>query len=55
MAESHASQYPPHEELVEIKERLREGKLKPEDIRVLEKMVVSVEQASKALRAAMVE
>jgi hypothetical protein len=55
MAESRMSEYPPQEELVAIRERLREGKLTPEDIRALEKIVVSVEQASKALRAAMVE
>jgi hypothetical protein len=49
------SEYPPQEELVAIRERLREGKLTSEDISALEKIVVSVEQASKALRAAMVE
>lgn len=55
MAESHMSEYPQQEELVAIRERLREGKLTPEDISALEKIVISVEQASKALRAAMVE
>ena len=55
MEESQSSQYPPHEELVKIKERLREGKLRPEDVRALEKIVVEVEAASRALRAAMVE
>lgn len=55
MAQSHESHYPPHEELVEIKKRLREGKLEQADVRTLEKLVVSVEQAAHALRAAMVE
>jgi hypothetical protein len=38
-----------------IRERLRQGSITPEDLRVLEGLVEEVERASKALRAAMVE
>ena len=41
--------------LVEIKKRLREGKLTAEDIKELEHVVLKVEDAAKALRAALVE
>jgi hypothetical protein len=41
--------------LTEIKKRLREGKLRPDDLKELERVVLKVEEASKALRAALVE
>ena len=44
-----------NEHLVEIKKRLREGKLTKEDIKELENIVLRAEDATKALRAAMVE
>ncbi len=47
--------HPPREELVRIKERLRAGRLQKEDVEVLERIVLDVERASLALRAAMVE
>ena len=42
-------------ELVAIKERLREGKLSSQDIKTLESIVVSAEKSIEALRAAVVE
>lgn len=42
-------------ELAKIKERIRAGKINPEDIRKIEGFVRQVEEASKALRAAMIE
>ena len=41
--------------LREIKKRLRAGKLTASDIKRLEKIVIMSEQATKALRAAIVE
>lgn len=41
--------------LVQIKKRLRAGKLTTQDIKTLEKFVMTAERAAKALRAAMVE
>lgn len=41
--------------LSDIKQRLRTGKLTPKDIKTLEKIVINAENATKALRAAMVE
>jgi hypothetical protein len=43
------------ERLAEIKKRLREGKLTPEDLKELETIVLKVEEAAKALRGAVVE
>jgi hypothetical protein len=42
-------------ELPAIKERLRANKLTAEDLKKLESLIVDVERASKALRAAMIE
>jgi|tagenome__1003787_1003787.scaffolds.fasta_scaffold20306764_2 hypothetical protein len=44
-----------HEQLVDIRKRLREGQLNDDDVKVIERLVTDVEAASKALRAAMVE
>jgi hypothetical protein len=43
------------EQLVEVRKRLRAGKLTTDDIKQLENVVLRVEEASKALRAAIVE
>jgi hypothetical protein len=45
----------PAEDLAKIRERVRQGKLTHEDLRTIEQLIMSVERASKALRAAMVE
>jgi hypothetical protein len=54
MADEH-SQSKTGEDLVAIKERLREGRLERDDVAALERLVLDVERASQALRAAMVE
>jgi hypothetical protein len=42
-------------DLAGIKERLRQGKLSQDDIKSLESIVTSAEEATRALRAAIVE
>jgi hypothetical protein len=58
MAEEYPKQgggVPSKDELVQIRERLREGRLERDDIEALERIVANVEEASAALRAAIVE
>jgi hypothetical protein len=56
MAESSQAKAPKREyELPAIKERLRANKLTADDLKRLESLIVDVERASKALRAAMIE
>lgn len=45
----------PHEKLVELRKRLKGGKLTEVDVRSLEKIVLDAESAVKNLRAAVVE
>lgn len=44
-----------HLDLIDIKERLRKGQLKPDDIRQLDAIVLNAEEAIRRLRAAVVE
>lgn len=48
-------EFPSREKLVEVRKRLREGKLSAEDIQQLEAIVTATERAASALRAAVVE
>jgi hypothetical protein len=54
MAE-HAEKWPEHAELVAIKNRLRAGKIEPEDLRQLQNILETLDRASKALRVGMIE
>jgi hypothetical protein len=48
-------QQPSADELKALKERLKNGKLGPNDLKTLEKLVEHTEEAAKKLRAAIVE